>query len=154
GVGSGLLNPQVMGLIQQHFSGAERGRAYGLLGTVVGFSVAIGPVMGGVLINWLGTEAGWRSTFLINVPIGIIAMTLAVIWLPRPLFTKPAGRLDLDPVGGLLLALGIFAFLFPFVQGRENPWLWTLLPVALLFMFLWAGWEKRYKARGAAPMVD
>ncbi|MGC0270927.1 MFS transporter [Glutamicibacter soli] len=154
GVGSGLLNPQVMGLIQQHFTGAERGRAYGLLGTVIGFSVAIGPVMGGALINWLGAEAGWRSTFLINVPIGIIALLLAVIWLPRPLFTKPSGRLDLDPVGGLLLALGIFAFLFPFVQGRENPWLWALLPVALLFMLLWIAWEKRYKARGAAPMVD
>ncbi len=154
GIGSGLLNPQVMGLIQQHFTGAERGRAYGLLGTVIGFSVAIGPVMGGALINWLGADAGWRATFLVNVPIGVIAMILAIMWLPRPLFTKPKDKVDLDPVGGVLLAVAIFAFLLPFVQGRENPWLWVLLPLALLCFGLWAGWEKRYKARGSSPMVE
>ena len=154
GIGSGLLNPQVMGMIQQYFKGAERGRAYGLLGTVVGFSVAIGPVMGGALINWLGPDAGWRSTFLINVPIGVLAVIIAFIWLPKPLLTRPTSRLDLDPVGTVLLAGGIFAFLFPFVQGRDNPMLWALLPVALLLLVLWIWWEKRYKQRGSQPMVE
>ena len=154
GIGSGLLNPQVMGLIQQHFKGAARGRAYGFLGTIVGFSVAIGPVMGGLLIDWLGPDAGWRSTFLINVPIGIIAVLIALFWLPKPLLTKPKGRVDLDPVGTILLAAAIFAFLLPFVQGRENPWLWLLLAAAVLFLGLWVWWEKRYKARGNAPMVE
>lgn len=154
GIGSGLLNPQVMGMIQQHFQGATRGRAYGFLGTVVGFSVAIGPVLGGALINWLGPDAGWRSTFLINVPIGLIAVLMAFTWLPRPLFTRPTSRVDLDPVGTLLLAAGIFAFLFPFVQARENPVLWSLLAVALVLLALWVRWEKRYKLRGAQPMVE
>lgn len=154
GIGSGLLNPQVMGMIQQHFKGAARGRAYGLLGTAVGFSVAIGPVLGGVLINWLGPEAGWRSTFLINVPIGVLAVLMAFIWLPKPLFTRPTSKVDLDPVGTILLAGGIFAFLFPFVQGRDNPLLWILLPVALILLGLWTWWEKRYKLRGAQPMVE
>ena len=154
GIGSGLLNPQVMGLIQQHFKGAARGRAYGFLGTIVGFSVAIGPVMGGLLIDWLGPDAGWRSTFLINVPIGIIAVLIAFFWLPKPLLTKPKGRVDLDPVGTILLAAAIFAFLLPFVQGRENPWLWLLLAAAVLFLGLWVWWEKRYKAHGNAPMVE
>lgn len=154
GVGSGLLNPQVMGMIQQHFRGAARGRAYGLLGTVVGFSVAIGPVLGGLLINLLGAEAGWRSTFLVNVPIGIIAVLIAFFWLPRPLFTRPTSRVDLDPVGGVLLAASIFAFLFPFVQGRENPWLWSLLVAAVVLLALWVWWERRYKQRGAQPMVE
>ena len=154
GIGSGLLNPQVMGLIQQHFRGAARGRAYGFLGTIVGFSVAIGPVMGGLLIDWLGADAGWRATFLVNVPIGLVAVLIAFFWLPKPLFTKPVGKLDLDPVGTILLAVGIFAFLFPFVQGRENPLLWSLLAVALACLLLWVVWEKRYKQRGGAPMVE
>ncbi|UTT41004.1 MFS transporter [Glutamicibacter mishrai] len=154
GVGSGLLNPQVMGMIQQHFRGAARGRAYGLLGTVVGFSVAVGPVLGGLLINWLGADAGWRSTFLINVPVGILAIVLAVLWLPKPLFTKPAGKLDLDPVGGIVLALSIFALLLPFVQGRENPVLWWLLAAAVILLAVWVLWEKKYKERGREPMVE
>ncbi|WP_313812100.1 MFS transporter [Glutamicibacter sp.] len=154
GIGSGLLNPQVMGLIQQHFRGAARGRAYGFLGTIVGFSVAIGPVMGGLLINWLGPDAGWRATFLINVPIGLIAVLMAFFWLPKPLFTKPAGKVDLDPVGTILLAVGIFAFLLPFVQGREQPWLWSLLAVALICLVCWVLWEKHYKERGSSPMVE
>lgn len=154
GIGSGLLNPQVMGMIQQHFRGAARGRAYGLLGTVVGFSVAVGPVLGGLLINWLGADAGWRSTFLINVPVGLGAIILALLWLPKPLFTKPAGRLDLDPVGGVLLALSIFALLLPFVQGRENPVLWWLLIAFAVLLAVWTVWEKKYKERGREPMVE
>lgn len=154
GIGSGLLNPQVMGMIQQHFRGAARGRAYGLLGTVVGFSVAVGPVLGGLLINWLGADAGWRSTFLINVPVGVVAITLALLWLPKPLFTKPAGKLDLDPLGGLVLAMSIFALLLPFVQGRENPMLWWLLLAAAVLLLVWIWWEKNYKERGREPMVE
>ncbi|HJX79653.1 MFS transporter [Glutamicibacter sp.] len=154
GFGSGLLNPQVMGMIQQHFKGHERGRAYGLLGTVIGVSVAIGPVLGGFLIGWLGPDAGWRWTFLINVPVGIIAVLLALIWLPRPLLIRGTGKLDLDPVGGVLLAVGLLAFLLPFVQGRENPALWALLVVGLAILVFWVYWEKKYKARGRAPMVE
>lgn len=154
GFGSGLLNPQVMGMIQQHFKGHERGRAYGLLGTVIGVSVAIGPVLGGFLIGWLGPDAGWRWTFLINVPVGIIAVLLALMWLPRPLLIRGTGKLDLDPVGGVLLAVGLLAFLLPFVQGRENPALWALLVVGLAILVFWVYWEKKYKARGRAPMVE
>ena len=52
GIGSGLLNPQGMGMIQQYFQGKERGRAFGYFGTTVGVSVALGPVLGGLLINF------------------------------------------------------------------------------------------------------
>ena len=74
GIGSGLLSPQGIGMIQQYFRGEERGRAFGYFGTVVGFSVAIGPVLCGFLIEAGGLELGWRLTFLVNVPIGIAAI--------------------------------------------------------------------------------
>jgi len=166
GVGSGLLNPQVLGMIQQHFHGAERGRAYGALGTVVGFSVAIGPVLGGFLVQGLGDELGWRSTFLVNVPIGVLAMILALRWLPKPLLTRkaaraagiaddaPRGRIDLDPLGSVLLGLAILALMLPFVMGRETPWTWWLLPIAVLLLCGWIWWENIYKRRGRQPMVD
>ena len=82
GLGSGLLNPQVVGMIQQYFRGAERGRAYGALGSVVGVSVAVGPVLGGVIIQLVGVTEGWRWTFLVNIPFGILAIILAVRWFP------------------------------------------------------------------------
>ncbi len=85
GVGSGLLNPQAIGMIQQYFRGAERGRAFGYFGTMVGLSVAVGPLMGGLLIELGGVENGWRWTFLVNVPVGILAVVLALRWFPRPL---------------------------------------------------------------------
>src|SRR5699024_6162912 len=68
GVASGLLNPQGIGMIQQYCRGVERARAFGFFGAAVGVSVAIGPVLGGVLINAGGPEIGWRLTFLVNVP--------------------------------------------------------------------------------------
>ena len=171
GLGSGLLNPQVLGMIQQHFHGAERGRAYGALGTMVGVSVAIGPVLGGFLVEGLGEDFGWRSTFLVNVPIGLVAILLAIRWLPKPLFTryqpqveksgagqdpkKPAKqRADLDPVGCIMLGLAILALMIPFVVARDVPWTWWLLPVALVLLAGWILWEKNYKTRGREPMVD
>ncbi|MYM19031.1 MFS transporter [Brevibacterium sp. 5221] len=82
GFGSGLLNPQTVGLIQQYFHGAARGRAFGVFGSVVGVSVAIGPVLGGLFIALAGAEWGWRLAFLVNVPIGVAAVVLAKAWFP------------------------------------------------------------------------
>ncbi|XXC80998.1 MFS transporter [Arthrobacter sp. A5] len=69
GLGSGLLNPQAVGMIQQYFRGAERGKAFGMFGSMVGIAVAIGPVLGGALIELGGVQQGWRWTF--ELPRGI-----------------------------------------------------------------------------------
>ncbi|WP_372699748.1 MFS transporter [Arthrobacter sp. JSM 101049] len=184
GLGSGLLNPQVVGMIQHHFRGRERGRAYGALGSVVGVSVAIGPLLGGVIIQLFGAETGWRWTFLVNVPVGVVVVVLALLWFPRPLLTRrtaaaPSGGVepivdatepevaargrarrggprerDLDPIGALLLGLAVLALLLPFVQGKSTVWTWMLLPIGLLLVAGWLAWERRYRDRGRSPMVD
>ena len=84
GIGGGLLNPQVSGLIQELFTGRERGRAFGLLGATIGVSTAIGPVVGGLIIGLLGVETGWRWIFFVNLPIVVGAVLLALRWLPSP----------------------------------------------------------------------
>lgn len=156
GVGSGLLNPQAVGMIQQYFRGAERGRAFGYFGTVVGLSVAVGPLLGGLLIELGGVENGWRWTFLVNVPVGILAIVLALRWFPRPLRTGRFGsrRRDLDPVGALLLGLAVLTVLLPFVETDSSAWIWALLPASALLVLLWVLWERGYKAGGRSPMVD
>lgn len=157
GLGSGLLNPQAVGMIQQYFRGGERGRAYGALGSVIGVSVAIGPVLGGLIIQLAGEAQGWRWTFLVNVPVGVLAVVLALRWFPRPLRvprTARTGSRDLDPVGTALLGLAVLALLLPFVERNVGPWVWLLLPAGAGLLALWVWWERRYRARGRAPMVD
>lgn len=165
GLGSGLLSPQGLGMIQQYFRGAERGRAFGYLGTVVGFSVAVGPVFGGLLIELGGLELGWRLTFLVNVPVGLVTIILGLLWFPRPLFfyggndgqaTKPDISLlrQLDPLGAALLGLAVLAVLFPFMESRTTPLTWLLLPAGLILAYIWVRWERRYARLGGSPMVD
>ena len=158
GIGSGLLNPQGLGMIQHYFRGDARGRAFGYFGTAVGLSVAIGPVLGGFLIQLGGDELGWRLTFLVNVPIGILAIILGLLWFPRPLIIRlprtGSGLRSLDPMGALLLGLAVLAILFPFVEGSGGAVVWLLVPAGFLLIWLWIKWERRYVRLGLSPMVD
>lgn len=166
GIGSGLLNPQGIGMIQQYFRGDARGRAFGYFGTTVGVSVAIGPVLGGFLIETSGPDLGWRLAFLVNVPIGIVAIILGIMWFPRPLFRRPSKRVPngtgraagwlrlLDPIGSVLLCLAILAILYPFMESRGSTISWALLPVGVALVWLWVWWERRCARLGHSPMVD
>ena len=163
GFGSGFLNPQTVGLIQQYFRGEQRGRAFGMFGSIVGVSVAIGPVLGGALIAVLGLDWGWRAAFLINVPIAVIAIITAVFWLPASSWralpetvstSAKGGRPDFDPVGTVLLSLATLCVMLPFLQAEVGGWIWSLLVVGILLFVAWVRWEARYKARGGSPMVD
>ncbi|WUV78976.1 MFS transporter [Streptomyces sp. NBC_01476] len=158
GVAGGILVPQVSGFIQQMFRGAERGRAFGLLGATIGVSTAVGPLLGGLLIQAFGTHEGWRWVFYVNLPIGIAALPLAHRLLPGPPRRAPGEereRTHLDPVGVLLLGAGTVVLLLPFVQEQQwrGPEKWALVPVALLILAGFVLWERAY-ARGHDPLVD
>jgi EmrB/QacA subfamily drug resistance transporter len=162
GAAGGILNPQVSGLIQQLFSGRERGRAFGMLGATIGISTAVGPIVGGLIISTLGPETGWRWIFFVNLPIALAAVVLARRWLPAPRRVSSA-RLDLDPVGVVLLGSAVIALLLPLVEtgrgsGRSGsssggiPWWVSVIGVALAVGFI--AWERRYTRRGRSPLVD
>lgn len=157
GIGGGLLNPQVSGLIQELFSGRERGRAFGILGATIGVSTAIGPVVGGLIIGGLGPETGWRWIFFVNLPIVVGAVLLAMRWLPAPRRRQGSGRVDLDPLGVLLLGAGVACLLLPLVESERGgssvvPWWLGLVGAGFLAAFV--VWEGSYTARGGQPLVD
>ena len=155
GVGSGMLLPQVAGLIQQLFTGEERGRAFGRFGSVLAVSTAVGPLAGGLIIVLGGDDQAWRWVFLVNVPICVVTLVLAVRLLPPDPGT---GRMEsLDPVGVALLATGLFLLLLPIVESErvgDQPWLWALLPAGLAVLAGFLAWERHHRRQGRAPLVD
>jgi EmrB/QacA subfamily drug resistance transporter len=153
GVAGGILNPQVSGFVQELFSGPERGKAFGLLGATIGLSTAVGPLAGGALIGLFGTDHGWRAVFFVNVPIGIVAVVLALRLLPARAGRRPSA--DLDPGGVALLGLGVLLVLLPLVQERtwEGWGTWLLVPAGAAVLAVFALWERRYARRGKEPMV-
>ena len=169
GVGSGLLNPQVTGMIQQYYTGEARGRAFGLFGGVIGVSVAVGPVLSGGLIGWLGADWGWRVSFLINVPFALAGVWAARRYLPASAWrrrtadgepSRPAGAetnragMDLDPAGMLLLAAATLLVMIPFMNSSGGGWIWLLELLGIAVAGAWVAWERCYRARGGSPMVD
>ncbi len=90
-VGGSMLNPGAMSIISQVFTErAERARAIGVWGAVIGISMSVGPVVGGALIECVG----WRSVFWINLPICALAILLTALFVPQ---SKSATMRDLDP---------------------------------------------------------
>ncbi|HST48914.1 MFS transporter [Jatrophihabitans sp.] len=156
GLAAGLLTPQISALIQQLFRGRERGKAFGLFGAMVGISTALGPLIGGLLIQLFGESDGWRYVFFVNLPIGLVTVPFALRLLPQASDEQRGRRHDLDPVGVLLLGAGVVVLLLPFVQ--EQQWhgsaKWLLVPLAALLLAGFVAWEARYRRAGRESLVD
>lgn len=163
GLGAAMLVPQIIGMIQRLFTGPARGRAYGVMSTVIGVAVAIGPLIAGALIDVSPAEIGWRLVFLINVPVTIIALLAAFLWLPKPhdddhrpasAAAAPTGFMRLDPVGAMLLCTAIVLIMLPFIQFTNLLGLGLGAGGAVL-LAAWVWWEKRLGNRDPdAPMVN
>ncbi|MFM9919982.1 MFS transporter [Lacisediminihabitans sp. H27-G8] len=153
GAGGGIFFPPVTAFIQLLFPPMKRGKAFAILGAVLGVSSALGPVVGGLLIQALGTATGWRYIFFVNLPIGVIALVAAVIVLPKLVAGEKA---SMDVIGLLLLAGGLVAILVPLIQGQDEGWpLWTYLSLVggAILIVLFALWELRLARRGSSPLV-
>jgi EmrB/QacA subfamily drug resistance transporter len=154
GCAAGMVTPQVSGVIQELFRPSERGRPFGVLCATVGVSTAVGPLLGGSLITLGGAEDGWRWVFFVNVPVGITAVILGLRLFPGRRADASPDR-GIDPVGVLLLGLGVVLVLLPLVQERQwhGPLKWLLLPAAAVVLAGFAWWERRY-GRRARPVFN
>ncbi|ORB62712.1 MFS transporter [Mycolicibacterium tusciae] len=115
-VGGSMMNPVAMSIITQVFTGrVERARAIGVWGGVVGISMALGPIVGGALIEF----ANWRSVFWINLPICALAILLTAIFVPE---SKSVTMRDVDPIGQGLGMAFLFGIVFVLIEGPNFGW--------------------------------
>jgi EmrB/QacA subfamily drug resistance transporter len=154
GLGGAAMWPQVLSIIQVELSATERPRALGFQGFVQGLAAISGQIIGGGLIALDPLGLGWRSVFLINVPVGLAAFLAAGRVVPESR-SETARRLDFAGVG--LASVVLALILVPAVEGRELGWpAWTFaalgaaVPVAALFVAV----ERRVATRGGSPLAE
>lgn len=154
GLAGGIFFPGVTALIQLMFPPMMRGRAFAIMGAVIGFSTALGPLVGGILIEALGETSGWRYIFGVNLPIGVVAIVAAIFLLPKGAEGKASTGVDV--VGLVLLAGGLVAVLVPLIQGQDEGWpAWTYVSLVggVLLIVAFAFWEVRVVSRDRTPLV-
>jgi EmrB/QacA subfamily drug resistance transporter len=154
GLMGAVMFPQILSVIQVTFPPRERATAFGLFGATIGLATITGPLVGGLLIqaDLLGLD--WRPIFLVNVPIGVVALALAARFLVE---SRAPRALRLDPVGVALVTGGLLLLVYPLVQGRDLGWPpWTFLSMAAAVPVLagFAVYERRKKALDGSPLVD
>jgi EmrB/QacA subfamily drug resistance transporter len=147
-VGASMMNPVALAIIAQVFvAPAERARAIGIWGAVFGASLALGPVVGGVLIGLLG----WRAVFWINLPVCALAIALCAAVVPE---SRSATIRGIDPAGQALAAGSLFGLVFVLIEspgrGWTHPW---VVAVAAAAALAFAGFL-RHESRHADPFID
>ena len=147
-VGASMLNPVAMGIITNTFTEPrERAQAVGVWGAVFGVSMALGPIVGGALVS----SAGWRSIFLINLPVGLVAIALTRRFVPESSAPRPR---RFDPVGQALMIVLLAALTFAIIEAPDLGWsspavvaTFSASAVALVALLL-------YEPRRRDPLVD
>ncbi|MGH3744079.1 MAG: MFS transporter, partial [Mycobacteriales bacterium] len=119
GLGAAMISPTVLGLVGANYTGTARARAIGTYATVMGVAAACGQLLGGVLLRLDPGGLGWRTVFLVNVPIGVLALVAAPRCIPESRAERPV-RVDVP--GLLLLTAGLTALVLPLVDGRSAGW--------------------------------
>ncbi len=154
GISAAVMAPQSLAFIHALFQASEKNRALSWYGATFGLASAAGQLLGGVLVAASPWGLGWRSVFLVNLPVIAVAIPAALILLPERKASNP-GRLDL--AGAALLALGLLALVVPLIEGRERAWpLWSLGALALSPLLLMAFWryQKACERTGASPLIS
>jgi EmrB/QacA subfamily drug resistance transporter len=116
-IGGSMLNPVAMSIIRNVFvDPRERAQAIGVWGGVIGISMALGPVVGGALVD----SVGWRAVFIVNVPIGILAIILTALFVPESKADRPR---RIDPVGQVLVIAALSTLTYAIIEAPGAGWL-------------------------------
>lgn len=138
-----LMIPQGFGMLTEVLDERELPKAFGLFGPIMGLSAVAGPIIGAALIEGDLLGAGWRTIFLVNVPLGLVCLAVGARYMPRSVVAKGGG---LDVPGMALIGAAAIALVFPLIEGREQGWpAWTfaLMAAGVALVWLFVLYERR-----------
>ncbi len=147
GLGAGIMTPQTMAVITRTFPPHQRGRAMSLWGAVAGVASLIGPIAGGLLVD----GPGWEWIFFVNVPVGVVALVLAMRLVPD--LETHSHRFDIP--GVLLSGVGMFCIVFGIQQGESYHWstgIWLLIGAGVAVMVGFVVWQRYNRAEPLLPL--
>ncbi len=147
-IGGSMLNPVAMSIIRNVFEDPrERAQAIGVWGGVVGLSMALGPVVGGALVD----SAGWQSVFLVNVPVGLLALVLTALFVPESRARHPR---RLDPVGQVLVMAGLATLTYAIIEAPTHGWTSTSTIVLFAVAVACFAVLGPYELQRDQPLID
>jgi MFS family permease len=153
GAAAAMMVPQVLATVQATTTGRHRVRAMALFGATGGVAAVVGQLAGGLLVSADIAGTGWRPIFLVNVPIGLVALLVGPRLVPD---SRAQRAVPVDKAGTVLLGAAVLALLVPLSEGRALGWpLWSWLSLALsplLFAAL-VSVELRHERYGRVPLV-
>jgi len=154
GVTAAAMVPQVLALITSVFPAEERPRAVSWLGVAIGTGAVAGQLLGGMLLDLNLFGWGWRPIFLVNLPVGVVALYFAWRLLPAH---RGVARPKLDPLGAVGLSGALGLALVPLVLGRTlhwPAWAWVCMALSIPALALVIWWQRVLTNRGGQPLMD
>ena len=148
GLGASMLNPVALSIIANVFKApADRARAVGVWGAVGGVAIGLGPLLGGILTQ----TVGWRAIFWVNLPMGIIALVMAALFVPE---SKAPRARPVDPVGQMLIIFGLASLTYAVIEGPHSGW--SSPRIVALFAVSALAWAAflLYEPRRQDPLLD
>ncbi|WP_315559190.1 MFS transporter [Corynebacterium durum] len=150
---AGIMMPQVLSSVQVMFAPEERAPVLGIIGSLSALGAVGGLILGGWLVTADLLGMGWRSIFLVNVPIGVALVVAALLFVPRSRSEHP---LRPDLVGVVLGGVGVFLVVFPLTDGRAAGWAWWIWAMLITSPFVIAAfvWQQgRMLKAHKAPLL-
>ncbi|MDG4858241.1 MFS transporter [Streptomyces sp. T-3] len=154
GATASLMVPQVLSIVHATFPAHERGKVFGLFGAIVGLGAVTGPLLGALLTQWNLFGLEWRPIFLINLPVGILALVLGRKFITE---SKAPKALKLDLVGVVLVVVALLMLLYPLTRGHELDWpVWghVMMAGAIPVAAILVAYEKRKAKKDGSPLIE
>jgi EmrB/QacA subfamily drug resistance transporter len=153
GATAALLVPQVLATFQHTLENERKARALALYGATSGIAAVVGQLVGGLLVSADIAGASWRPIFLVNVPIGLVVLVVAMRIVPQTRSEHPVG---VDLPGTVLFAATLTAVLVPLTEGHSLGWpwwTWAMIGLAVVLGAITAVIERRAERRGEIPLL-
>jgi EmrB/QacA subfamily drug resistance transporter len=148
-----MMIPQVLSIIQVLFGPKERAGVFGALGAISGLAAVAGPLIGGILVSQNAFDLGWRSVFIINVPVGIALFITAVICIPE---SRAAVRVRLDVLGVVLISASLFLLVFGLIEGSALDWplgIWVMLAASPVLLIVFIAYQRWLDHKSGSALV-